>query len=70
MDQEKIQVVLLKERLGVKMSKTDYTTINFILLTVLGLLLLTNQMQLMDLTGNSINSIGLVNAGSVMLQIY
>jgi|TARA_Y100000310_G_scaffold209550_1_gene210202 hypothetical protein len=52
------------------MSKTDYTTINFILLTVLGLLLLTNQMQLMDLTGNSINSIGLVNAGSVMLQIY
>ncbi len=45
--------------------KKDYTTINFILLGVLALLLLANQVQLMSMTGVS-NSIGLVSASSVM----
>lgn len=45
--------------------KTDYTTINFILLGVLALLLIANQVQLMSMTGAS-TSIGLVSASSVI----
>lgn len=51
--------------------KIDYTTINFILLGVLALLLITNQIQLMSMTGAGVslgggNSIKLVGASSVI----
>ena len=44
--------------------KTDYTTINFILLGVLALLLIANQIQLMSLTENSL-SLGTGNSMSL-----